>query len=47
MQVVDKVIALLEEMSEQILSNLHDVQKSLCFWQSRAEVFTLINRMQF
>lgn len=37
MQVVDKVTALLEEMSEQILSNLHDVQKSLCFWQSRAE----------
>lgn len=37
MTVVDKVIVLLEEMSEQTLSNLHDVQKHLDFWQSRAE----------
>lgn len=37
MQVVDKATELLEETSEQILSNLHDVQKNLLFWQSRAE----------
>lgn len=37
MPVVDEVIVLLEEMSEQTLSNLHDVQKHLLFWQSRAE----------
>lgn len=37
MKVVDKATELLEETSEQILSNLHDVQKNLLFWQSRAE----------
>eukprot|EP01018_Ginkgo_biloba_P006080 Gb_02814 [translate_table: standard] len=37
MQMADKVTELLEEMSEQILASLHDVQKSLRFWQSRAE----------
>lgn len=37
MKVVDKATELLEETSEQILSSLHDVQKNLLFWQSRAE----------
>ncbi|GLJ53994.1 hypothetical protein SUGI_1154920, partial [Cryptomeria japonica] len=37
MDIVDKVNELCEEMSEQVLSSLHDVQKNLHFWQTRAK----------
>ncbi|KAL0874530.1 hypothetical protein Bca101_024235 [Brassica carinata] len=32
-----RIYALLEEIMADVLSNLHDIQKSLDFWQSRAE----------
>ncbi|CDY23815.1 BnaA01g21660D [Brassica napus] len=33
-----RIYAVLEEIMADVLSNLHDIQKSLDFWQSRAEV---------
>lgn len=31
--------AVLEDVLERVLINLHSIQKNLQFWQSRAEVF--------
>lgn len=33
-----RIYLVLEEIMADVLSNLHDIQKSLDFWQSRAEV---------
>lgn len=33
-----RVIDVLEDILEQIYSNLHNIQKNLRFWESRAEV---------
>lgn len=33
-----RIHGVLEEIMADVLSNLHDIQKSLDFWRSRAEV---------
>ena len=33
-----KVLDVLEDILEHVFQNLHDIQKNLQFWQSRAEV---------
>ncbi|CAN6805837.1 unnamed protein product [Brassica oleracea] len=42
-----RVYLALEEIMADVLSNLHDIQKSLEFWQSRAEVNQSINTTMF